>query len=411
MKRHAAISFPDGETSCSRSHKRLQPPPQGQSRNASPSSREYTPYDERPLNASTPLSSLEQLDLGRSLTTSLHLESNDELQDKIDLPKPDRAEVCFGMLCCKVLGAHTKALSGCTVDISTGQVLSPSAERMGELEKSVAKVLQVLSAHEGFSLQTYVHYTRSWAPEASSRMPNKRPSVHAIVYRPVQYSEVLGSALDKSRIYLQDPLDCQWNVQYCNPHRLADPRDRIRMTCEYSVVEDDDCDIYAQEDILAELESREQLKETDTPPALRTALFRYNALFIGSEDSTDSYSHQKQALTFMRRREHGWAMSPPGNIVDVWAECLEGTGCVLFPCSFVLAVDTSCRYTNNITNEHTLERPSQFRGGILGDTMGLGKSLTSIALIASDLNDARQRHRSRDENVHTTLLIVKPQRT
>jgi SWI/SNF-related matrix-associated actin-dependent regulator of chromatin subfamily A3 len=74
---------------------------------------------------------------------------------------------------------------------------------------------------------------------------------------------------------------------------------------------------------------------------------------------------------------------------------------------------TITRYMNNITNTSQLWEPNPFRGGILADFMGLGKSCSMIALIASDFpNDALPRFVPSPvtlramPNVPTTLLVV-----
>ena len=70
---------------------------------------------------------------------------------------------------------------------------------------------------------------------------------------------------------------------------------------------------------------------------------------------------------------------------------------------------------NNITGESQEDSPPNFRGGILADAMGLGKTLTTIALIASTLKEYRDarpdnarfaRHLRRHPNVKKTLIIV-----
>jgi hypothetical protein len=89
------------------------------------------------------------------------------------------------------------------------------------------------------------------------------------------------------------------------------------------------------------------------------------------------------------------------------------------PCKTVLGFcpcrAKSVRYINNITNEEQDITPPQFRGGILADQMGLGKSLSVISLIASDLgwflNLPTQISRLMDVpldliTVKTNLLIV-----
>jgi hypothetical protein len=42
------------------------------------------------------------------------------------------------------------------------------------------------------------------------------------------------------------------------------------------------------------------------------------------------------------------------------------------------------RYLNTITGESCDAEPPEFRGGLLADSMGLGKSLSTISLIAAN---------------------------
>ena len=50
-------------------------------------------------------------------------------------------------------------------------------------------------------------------------------------------------------------------------------------------------------------------------------------------------------------------------------------------------VDQS-RYLNNVSERRQCEPPPPFYGGILSDHMGLGKSLSMIALMALDKNES-----------------------
>lgn len=45
-------------------------------------------------------------------------------------------------------------------------------------------------------------------------------------------------------------------------------------------------------------------------------------------------------------------------------------------------------YVNRISHAVQMEPPNQFYGGIIADPMGLGKTLTMIALIASDTDNS-----------------------
>ena len=64
------------------------------------------------------------------------------------------------------------------------------------------------------------------------------------------------------------------------------------------------------------------------------------------------------------------------------------------------------RYLNNVSGNRQLHAPRAFRGGLIADHMGLGKSLSMIALIASDANEMGPRHPSLTEHAKTTLIIV-----
>lgn len=70
-------------------------------------------------------------------------------------------------------------------------------------------------------------------------------------------------------------------------------------------------------------------------------------------------------------------------------------------------------YMNKVSNECQSEEPPQFYGGIIADPMGLGKTLSMIALIACDLQiDLNNKSSlSRADSVESsgrTLIIVPP---
>lgn len=72
-------------------------------------------------------------------------------------------------------------------------------------------------------------------------------------------------------------------------------------------------------------------------------------------------------------------------------------------------------FFNRVSGAHQLEEPQQFYGGIVADPMGLGKTLTMIALAATDLDgDDAQIHLDvgGDNKRHTpaTLIVVPPPR-
>jgi SNF2 family DNA or RNA helicase len=71
-------------------------------------------------------------------------------------------------------------------------------------------------------------------------------------------------------------------------------------------------------------------------------------------------------------------------------------------------------FVNRISGAYQTEEPAEFYGGIIADPMGLGKTLSMIALIATDLKDYHYGdfavHGSIDKDLSnkTTLVIVPP---
>lgn len=70
-------------------------------------------------------------------------------------------------------------------------------------------------------------------------------------------------------------------------------------------------------------------------------------------------------------------------------------------------------FTNRISGTHQDEEPTQFYGGIMADPMGLGKTLSMIALIASDTqysyaDMSPPSGANSEESSGQTLVIVPP---
>jgi SWI/SNF-related matrix-associated actin-dependent regulator of chromatin subfamily A3 len=125
----------------------------------------------------------------------------------------------------------------------------------------------------------------------------------------------------------------------------------------------------------------------------------------------------------MAERERGWNFQNSSS--DIWRRSMSADGTplfvTLFPYDFraleVLTDEVS--FFNTILGIQQNDAPPDFRGGILADAPGLGKSLSIIALIVSDrhptnpANDAKasQTLLSGDYGYSAaTLLIVPPSR-
>ena len=79
-----------------------------------------------------------------------------------------------------------------------------------------------------------------------------------------------------------------------------------------------------------------------------------------------------------------------------------GRRCTQHPCFTDCLLTALSRYLNSSTGEMSKYNPDATQGGILADSMGLGKSLSMLALIAGDWSDSTQGSRQSRK----TLLIV-----
>lgn len=77
---------------------------------------------------------------------------------------------------------------------------------------------------------------------------------------------------------------------------------------------------------------------------------------------------------------------------------------------------TLIRFLNNISGAIETEEPPQFRGGVVADPMGLGKTLTMIALAATDVEQGQHAVVPTENgmgnliHINATLIIIPPPR-
>ena len=121
--------------------------------------------------------------------------------------------------------------------------------------------------------------------------------------------------VSRCHYFLQQPRDCDRNVEYCNPHCLS--MESAKPLFTYDLKDSDELDTFHADrlylntnpiDAFVDTSTCIMLPETETPTALRTQL----------------YKHQKQALTFMIRREAGWVIDESRQ--DIWRSSKDATG-------------------------------------------------------------------------------------
>ncbi|KAF1849354.1 uncharacterized protein K460DRAFT_305410 [Cucurbitaria berberidis CBS 394.84] len=254
----------------------------------------------------------------------------------------------------------------------------------GTFDERSAQILQVLSEDPLIDIQIILPIPAATMGKPKKLTPGRFgwSPVSINVYGSKSFAGDVGNFCQTCNLYLQDPLECDRNVPYCNPHRFALSEDEPRLTFDLNETSlGKTVTQLHYSNLLDSLVSSGALHELETPPHLRTALL----------------PHQRQALYFMTQRELGWAYEDTS--CDIWTK-VRGTHHDI--------------YRNNITGTWQQCRPTQFKGGILADAMGLGKSCSMIALMANDWQGDSSHPTALEEGIRgivevsATLLIVPP---
>ncbi|KAN0114679.1 SNF2 family N-terminal domain containing protein [Hyaloscypha variabilis] len=292
-------------------------------------------------------------------------------------------DVCFGMLV--DIPVKTPHLPNPTT--STVPVLLDNSNKLRRLdgiifgtlpERSVRIVYALVAV--GCTAQLFCQNGHSVVQGGSGGPAEGDAAVTLCVtiYGPKSLSGEVGDWLADYQSYLQDPIHCDRNVRYENPHLLRGDDEEPVMTFS---LEAHTPIIHAETAISAPnlfelLNQEHDLEETEQPMAVLTPL----------------HSHQKQALTFMLKREQGLAFDEPG--VDVWSKETNSRGKTI--------------YTNTITGDRRQSEPPNFRSGLLADQMGLGKSLSMISLIAANQYSGIGHHIEAGMTPTKSTLLVVP---
>ncbi|KAI0861247.1 SNF2 family N-terminal domain-containing protein [Xylaria cubensis] len=316
---------------------------------------------------------------------------NSNLTTRWTVPEVNIEKICFGMI---------HELSGrCDVKdlaiLDDVSVKFESSERFksldsenitGRLHSSYSQMIHGLLQED--TLELFVSCYTNKKPSAlkqTSRFISLPCILEVTIYGPVELLEEIGDWFQEQDIYLQDPRSCHLDVRYCNPHKLSTGRiESCPLLSEVTTKEARPMEmqtISAGSGFSDALKSRDNLCEAHQPTAISSIMKK----------------HQKQALTFMMQRERGWAFDQ--EYIDIWE---------------AHTTDHGVYFVNRVSNACQDEEPAEFRGGIIADTMGLGKTLTMIALVAADLDASTGCHAQVEchhpdvRRVKGTLIIIPP---
>ncbi|KAI1291071.1 SNF2 family N-terminal domain-containing protein [Xylaria venustula] len=298
----------------------------------------------------------------------------------ISAPMTEESELtCFGTICLTPdsVEAFTKEEAApVEVNVSERRLLSRrSGRHVATLSARDAEIIDLFT-QEGVETEIILAPVPS---DPESKLP-LLPRIMVTLFRTQRLEEVWMDFFQGQMLYLQDPIYTKRDVPYWNPQRFHNEANAYtsafwqRLEADQSRQEE-----ISPTDFLAAFTSDGILTETEGSVFLRTPL----------------QIHQKRALTFMVNREQGWNLEE--NRTDIW--------------SLKWDPESQDRYfVNNVDLTECSEPPPPFKGGILADAMGCGKTLSMISLIAHDRSNGLQgtTRSSRIFPSRCTLVIMPP---
>ncbi|KAE8323577.1 SNF2 family N-terminal domain-containing protein [Aspergillus sergii] len=328
-----------------------------------------------------------------SMTSTPGLEFIDGPVGNVDVSMVDVAssvqeeQVCYGMLVhekVKLVGIgqdlETKILAlketnqhvqTLTIQPSSDGSLFlrfPDGTELGYLSKKMEQALQGLIGRPLFEIDALTNLNSLIESLRRAGKPSDAAARVSInVYGRESDRDEVGRELSNKDLFLQHPDGCRAGVKYDNPHIL-----RLDGMDETDTDEEDEEDVTEVDVAETTPEQEEGLRET--LDEVFNSLTRGDHLrqLGGSETLNRTlYQHQGEALDFMIQRETG-AISDEYRL---WQPKPTARGQL---------------YCHVITGNEQHEQPDESGGGILADEMGMGKSLTTLVLMAKTLREARQ---------------------
>ncbi|KAJ4302642.1 hypothetical protein N0V90_001531 [Kalmusia sp. IMI 367209] len=204
--------------------------------------------------------------------------------------------------------------------------------------------------------------------ETISRATKEKDAVVRVninIYGPRSITRAIGLELSNQKIYLQRPDYIKPGSSYDNPHVL-------KLETFQQPFNDQNIELQGEKKLESEVQKAEAFQKTLN--TIYSSLTRGQTLSgLEGDDrlKTPLLEHQKQALDFMSQRENG----PIPEKFRLWKPGeQEGRSC----------------QRHVITNNASFLEYPETGGGILADEMGMGKSLSVLALILRTLGEGHQ---------------------
>ncbi|CAG7555879.1 unnamed protein product [Fusarium equiseti] len=199
----------------------------------------------------------------------------------------------------------------------------------------------------------------------ANKSADARVKVDINIYGPRSISSSVGEALSNGKLWLQRSSHGRQGLEYDNPHflsiALADGQSEMIQN-----------EVVANNNTNKKKTREEQLRKMVEDVYKKVENTRDLQLVEGGDRVTRQLlRHQKEALGFMLERESGHI----NDKYRLWKEIVH---------------DGRIQYRHKITKRRRDTRPEEKGGGILADDMGMGKSLSILALVMKTLDNGQE---------------------
>jgi hypothetical protein len=159
------------------------------------------------------------------------------------------------------------------------KLFQPSrSSQFGELDDRTSKILANLRS-EGIEFQIYCRAINRRAAQGKKGARKVRANelqyvMNAIIFGLEELCDDVGLYLMKCGVYLQDPLHCDGDYRYTNPHILS-RSEEITMTLSLLALNASPSveQVALSSDLFADLSADDYLPFTETPDAISTPLY------------------------------------------------------------------------------------------------------------------------------------------
>ena len=246
------------------------------------------------------------------------------------------------------------------------------ATAFGKLEHLCAAALCPLldgSVQNKIRIKMFLEPFKRQNGEVEGGHVSRSVNLTIIIFSPYSKAQGIGTHLSQRQLFLSAPPPIANRLEYYNPQqppdygpgKVAKNLGRGSSHAMYGVARTEEDMRRETESVLDKLFQRGELPEMEPDTSIIT---------------TPLMAHQKQGVWFMVQHERREQDAAEGEVdYSLWKPHMTPKGEV---------------WRNIVTNHELTEKPDAMRGGILADMMGLGKTLTVVAVHDVTKDEARE---------------------